>query len=581
MLQRPCISGRRSPTPVRRAASRFAGQSGQTLIFIVIVLVVLVFVVLAIYDMHHVITQRIRAQNGVDSAALTGAKWQGETLNMVGELNLLKAATVIFMEVPPGLAGGSSAQQTLDSLTEMQRRLLFVGPMLGMLQAEQGAKLNKIRARPHIAQELHDRADMLRRMGDSGAVPQPGYPGWVYDYADMLDAVADAGMAAEFVNSQFAAGWLEFSNPLAAKYLGGQAFYNAVASRDWCYLKELLLDYNYTDYTFWGSLVAHLPPLEGSEYLNLGVTFRSNTWLTGADGSGGVLSSDEISQLRGILDEMASERGINLNPNWSVFQTDEWPAFNYPTSPVPPTVTLVSLTWAVFDPDRWRHFGQDANVPPPSDVLVADIRPEFNYSGADASARVAIEPNITLSLRPRSETGVINPSPPRTDWLPAQYEQPIKQDLDALRRISEQETVVSTAAAKPFGRITLGGRNYRPDTFRVVLPVFETVRLIPLVYSSGGNGFDTSNFNEHRFFHLPQYLALGLDGLTPGCFFCNQLRTWEDPKFRQTGKDWLLRVGCPPPPPPPRWHWPGGGGGGGGPGPIIPEPRPGGVPIAH
>src|SRR5438093_11931753 len=107
---------------------RVAEESGQTLIFIVIVLVVLVFVILAIYDTHHIITQRIRAQNGADAAALTGAKYQGLTLNMIGELNLLKATTAIYSEVPPGLSGSAGAQQILDSLTSMQHRLAFVGP---------------------------------------------------------------------------------------------------------------------------------------------------------------------------------------------------------------------------------------------------------------------------------------------------------------------------------------------------------------------------------------------------------------------------------------------------------------------
>lgn len=565
-----------------------APRSGQSLIYILIVVVVLFFVILSIFDTHHIITQRIRAQNAADSAALTGAKYQGLSLNMIGELNLMKVSTVIYSDVPPGLTGRPTAQRIVDSLTGMQRRLAFVGPMLGMLQANEAAKLNGVRARPAHARALKRHADWIRRLADIGISPMftddgqlwvGGYPGWAYDYADMLDAIADAGVAVEFPNTRFMDGSTEFTNPLADEYLGNRAFYDAIAARDWCFLRDLLLNQNYTDYTFWGQMTVHLPPLEGSEYLNIGVTFRSNAWLTGPQGvGGGQLTPEQIDELRTVLDGMFSERELERNPNWNTWQTPRFPAFTPPPPLLFPLIRPIRLTWAVYRPSSWREFGADSDAPPPSETLVSELKPEFNYTGADTATKVAVEPSILMGLRPRSDTPTFEP-PPRTDWMHPSASHGVAYEMRELTELSKQETVVSTAAAKPFGAINFNGQMLRPDSHRVVLPVFDTVRLFPVVYSSGGTGFDGGAWNWHRFFHLPVYLNHGVDPLYFhfGCYYCEQLRKWEDPDFRQEGIDWLSTHDCPPPPslPPGR---PGGGGGGGG---QLPDLRPGGVRIPH
>jgi hypothetical protein len=569
------------------AQRRVERRSAQSLVYIMIVVVVLFFVILAIFDTHHIITQKIRARHGADAAALTGAKYQGLSLNMIGELNLMKVTTVIYSDVPPALTGRPTAQRIVDSLTGMQRRLAFVGPLLGMLQANEAAKLNGIRARPHLARELKRHADWIRRLADLGISPPwtddgqlwvGGYPGWAYDYADMLDAIADAGVAVEFPNTRFMNGRIEFSNPLADQYLGSRAFYDAIAARDWCFLRDLLLNHNYTDYTFWGQMQVHLPPLEGSEYLNIGVSFRSNAWLSGPQGvGGGALSPEQIDELRAVLDAMANDRELDLNPNWNTWQTPRFPAFTPPPPVLFPQIRPIRLTWAIFNPDSWREFAADSDAPPPSQTLVSELRSEFNFSGADTSARVALEPNIISGWRPRSET--LPPQrPPRMDWMHPSSSHGVEYEMRELTEMAKRETVSATAAAKPLGAINFNGQLLRPDSLRVVLPVFDTVRLIPLVYASGGTGFDGGAWNWHRFFHLPVYLTYGVDPLHFhfGCYYCEQLRKWEDADFRQQGIDWLSTHDCPPPPelPPGR---PGGGGGGG----QSPELRPGGVRIPH
>jgi hypothetical protein len=93
-----------------------------------------------------------------------------------------------------------------------------------------------------------------------------------------------------------------------------------------------------------------------------------------------------------------------------------------------------------------------------------------------------------------------------------------------------------------------------------VLPVFTDARLIPLAVSSAGGAFDPG-WIEHVIFHVPTYTQQGLASLPGGCTYCNELRIWENPVFRQIGQAWWAAQANNPNPCPPG----GGGGRGGGP----------------
>ena len=68
------------------------GESGQVLILAVVALILVIIAILLLFDVQTVIRGKVKAQNGVDAAALTGAEWQKHSLNMIGELNLVRAA---------------------------------------------------------------------------------------------------------------------------------------------------------------------------------------------------------------------------------------------------------------------------------------------------------------------------------------------------------------------------------------------------------------------------------------------------------------------------------------------------------
>ena len=103
--------------------------------------------------------------NAVDAAALTGANWQRHTLNLVGELNLVKATTVLISDSMFGTTAQQgpdsflqveneedaiqkratqmeSLREASDTLSQMQQRALFIVPLIGFGAAQQAAKNN-------------------------------------------------------------------------------------------------------------------------------------------------------------------------------------------------------------------------------------------------------------------------------------------------------------------------------------------------------------------------------------------------------------------------------------------------------
>ena len=70
-------------------------RRGQVLIFALVAMVILVFVALWNFDLHKIIAVKAVSQNAGDAAALAAARWQGLSLNLIGDLNILQAASLM------------------------------------------------------------------------------------------------------------------------------------------------------------------------------------------------------------------------------------------------------------------------------------------------------------------------------------------------------------------------------------------------------------------------------------------------------------------------------------------------------
>lgn len=165
------------------------------------------------------------------------------------------------------------------------------------------------------------------------------------------------------------------------------------------------------------------------------------------------------------------------------------------------TVGVVSSSWYCYEGSLWGAWDSITPWGPNGFPAAGRVKSQYNYSGADAATRVLAE---SPRLTPGAGTNKIT-------W---------------------------TAAAKPFGYLTIGGQAVRPNEVGLVLPAFRDVRLIPLDASSApeGGAFNL-DWRDHIEGHLPAYVENGTT--VPGCWYCMQLVVWENPVFRQTGIDWI------------------------------------------
>lgn len=466
--------------------------SGQTIVFLLLAMTILVFIFFWNVDLHRIVAAKSLSQNAGDSAALAAARWQGATLNLIGELNLMHA-----------LALSAQTPEAVDAITNMQARLCFTGPLTALIAAQVAAKNNRIYANPDFTGILRQHAEAVASydtiVANAMLFPEP-YPGAWDAYAQMLSAIAGDGIAAGPDNAQF------FTDASGSHILLDPAFYDAVAGRIWCWfflhptasqnpIRTMLDDF--TNYTWWPPIPAPDPPtFQNSEIFGLGLVAH-NVPLEN------VVADD-------VLALGAAQQGLDF------------------AGYIPDRVMPFSETWYFYHDAVWSAWTIMHPDGPEAFPIAGEVKPEYDYTGADAVVRLYAA---------------------ATRLTPAATESPTRDDI------------LWTAAAKPFGYIETeenGNLRLRPDAFGIVVPAFRDVRLIPIDAASGGAGgaFDIL-WRRHIDEHLPIYTATGR--LSDGCGYCGLIQIFEDTEFRRQGREWLLENNalCTLPPP-------GGGGGRGG-----------------
>ncbi|MDD4872566.1 MAG: hypothetical protein PHR77_18605 [Kiritimatiellae bacterium] len=318
---------------------------GQTIIFFMMVLFILFFVVIWIFDLHKAIYVKSVSRNAGDSAALIAARWQGITLNLIGDLNIMHA-----------MALSASNTEAEAAITNMQARLCYVGPMIAMMASQQAAKNNGIFPNPDFDTLLNEHAHQVRYDYPSQINPEDGtplfsepYPGCWPEYASMLELIAKDGVVAGPDNAH-----------LYTDYTGGHVlllidFYEALAGRSWCWFYEheptLLKDYQNFFPCWWPALPE--PPHEvymNSEIFGLGL-------------------NKQITRLSDLTDEntvnaIATERQIPGELNTTGMTANAiWYAYGAPWK-----------TWDIMT---------DSTFP-----ITGTLKPQYNYAGADAVIRV-------------------------------------------------------------------------------------------------------------------------------------------------------------------------------------------------
>jgi hypothetical protein len=330
-------------------------RSGQAIIFLVAVVVILAFVLMWNFDLHKTIYVKILARDAGDSAVLAAARWQGKSLNMIGELNIIQAA--IMSE---GLARGQSDFPEVAALEELRTRLSFVGPMVALVAAEQAAKQNGVFNNSYFSQELYRHAGEVRseyhiRYDPPYDNEDPARTAWD-DYADMLDAVADHGMPVMPTNPYW---FSDYSS--SGHYLLNPDFYDAISSRNWCWFHfhaRGLLE-QYTNWTYWPPL-PELEPREpiNSELFSLKLsTLPILSWIPTLDpaNEGNMIEEwqDEVTPAGGTRDVLP------VSASWHIYNQRAW------------------SSWSAYVGDGFPFEG--------------DIKPEYDLLGADAAIRLNVD----------------------------------------------------------------------------------------------------------------------------------------------------------------------------------------------
>lgn len=159
--------------------------------------------------------------------------------------------------------------------------------------------------------------------------------------------------------------------------------------------------------------------------------------------------------------------------------------------------------WAFFD-SEWRHWYEMDPLDGDGLPVVGRVKPQYDVRGCAAVCRVL-----------NSFANLVSGGEGEVAW---------------------------TAAAKPFGSVeNLDGDVAVVTSLKeLVVPAFTDVKLVP-IDAVGGMELSTADYAwmEHVRKHLPVYFSNGPYATGSDCFYCTQLRRWENPMFRASGKSWL------------------------------------------
>ncbi len=342
----------------RAAASGPGGaRSGQTMLFALMALVIGTLAVLWMFDVHKTLFVKARSRNAGDAAALAAARWQGTTLNLLGDLNALQAVALA-----QSLVAGEPALAEARAIADLQARVALAGPLVGLLAAQQAAKQNGMFNQGAYTAEILQHAADVRATYDERYVPpyenSPSPPTAWEDYATMLETVASFGIAALPDNAHPYTDFADFEHLLL-----NPSFYDAISSRAWCwfFFHAYATLQQYQSWRDWPPLpLIVLPNPADAEYFRLGVhrVYRLAA-LAVPGGMEGPTEQDLLQALEEAAGQALPTNLLDLAATWYAYREDVW------------------STWQELLPERFPFRGS--------------IRPAYDYAGADAAVRLETE----------------------------------------------------------------------------------------------------------------------------------------------------------------------------------------------
>ncbi|MDD5698442.1 MAG: pilus assembly protein TadG-related protein [Victivallaceae bacterium] len=441
-------------------------EKGQVLVFAVVILVILLIAAVFLFDLHSIIRAKIKLDTAEQAAALAAGRWQMRSLNLIGEINLIKASETLLDEIPTvGEDDATKIESAVKTLTEMQSRISFCGPLIAFGAAQQAAKNNGINIYVSdsssdlktVYRDLNnylDKLDPSSQYYNYGDVAEaPNYYKWREPYVAMLKLILSQGLAVR-PNGRFPG--LESVDP---PWLDDDTLYSAILNKIWCNPNlNAIVKYadSYWNGKWWNVDFEHTSFPEESEIYTLGIKF------TGTDSVG----QETLQQALG--DTVGSAAVADLG----------------------------SISWCAYD-SKWPRYGADGtsenlNYSGPNNgglnywsrgmFLYSDLKKNMFYGGAAAYAECYQKIKLMSKYKSRmSRPSATEGTAGAADQL-AKAREALRNDL--IRTASEETLKVGNdsstdtdsggAVAKP-----LWSLDYPPTDAVIVLPYFKNVALIP------------------------------------------------------------------------------------------------------
>ncbi len=462
-------------------------RNGQIAIVLLLMLLGLVFLTLVNVDVFLSVRGKNRLQNAGDSAALAAARWQGITLNAIGALNL---SHIDIACNPAYYTNPDVCTNLCARITALQERISFAGPMMAVYAAQRAAMKN------HIGQndEMTALVNEIISRASSEIQPTPAWASKPQDFRSMLQQVTADGIYAGIDNAGIVG-----AEQMSAEnsQLFNMSFYAAVDGEDWCWFYFLGGETPdaIQNFTNWGDVDNAAWSFAVSDPAFFGTHIRPQKVRFLKDGYSGVHA-----EAREIIEDLAKVHGLE-NVNSGTLEASGI------------LTNQFDHTWFFYDPAEWDEWnemdiGGESGMP-----LKSEVKDEYDVYGACAAARCIM------------------------------YIDPLTPDVSRKKNLW-------VGAAKPFGyRETYNGKSrvtkYSPDPdsddFMLITPDFRDVRLIPL----GGVNEGRLNMSDKAWVtHTRDHIEGCAGGITfDGCPYCNILKKWNDPEFRNRGVMWLIENG--------------------------------------
>lgn len=449
---------------------RARGQSGQVLIVGIVMMLIVLVAIFFLFDVHNIIRAKLKLETAQQAAAIAGAEWQRESLNLIGEINLIKACETLldndarWPNLPAGpIEDPDRLRGRIELLTEMQTRISFIGPLIGFAAAQQAAKANGLNPQDALSNYIWQLDNDWRYQSVFGGADDVirNYR-WRTPYTGLIRDIGNRGIAI-FPNARLA-----HSPVVEPEELADPDLYEAIRLHAAEISAETLVtghsSWHDATYTFvkswrqsdfndkWWQIdysMARFP--EESEIYTLGVDFSSSS-----DGTAGNFTSYRY-ELQHLVPLQSVYMAGNLPQGMRWCRYDE---FWYPD--------YYSANYENYDQDHYNYWFEGS-------ALRRPVKKQYRYEGPAAYAESSV--NVDSISRYR-----LSRYPENADFDRRLYDSGIRTTWVGSRRYAQKSSQPITSSYRPGVIAKVLGElrgNTPPIAIPLILPVFDQTSLMP------------------------------------------------------------------------------------------------------